>query len=378
MEYPTMRRLVTGLIVTMAIFNVTLAAIGPSFSVAAESRRVAITDPAEVDIDYTYQGEYVGMVYQASGRRGQVGLQIIARGDGRFDATWYQGGLPGAGWNQTDRISFNGGLNDGLLTLMGEGQMILVDGRTASVQDTGGTVRGELAKLVRVSPTIGANPPPQAIVLFDGAQPEHLEGAKVTEDGLLEVGTTTKMPVQDFRLHLEFRLPYMPFSTGQARGNSGVYIQRRYEVQILDSFGLEGVFNECGALYRQQPPELNMCLPPLAWQTYDIWFRAARFDDEGNKTAKARITVLHNGVPIHNNWEIAAKTGAGLPEGPEPMPILLQNHSDPVHFRNVWIVLGEPVVAKQYGATGPRRCVSRERHTCPVLERIINRWRRCR
>ena len=374
-----MRHFVTGVIVPAVIFSGCLSAAWSPPSIAAESKRIAITDPAKVDTDFTYQGEYLGTVYQAAGRRGQVGLQVIARGDGRFDATWYPGGLPGAGWNQTDRISFSGALHDGILTLMAEGLMILVDGRTASVQDTGGTVRGELTRLVRVSPTIGASPPAQAIVLFDGSQPEHLEGAKVTDDGLLEVGTTTKMPVQDFRLHLEFRLPYMPFSTGQGRGNSGVYIQRRYEVQILDSFGLEGLFNECGSLYRQQPPELNMCLPPLAWQTYDIWFRAARFDDEGNKTANARITVLHNGVPIHSNWEIAAKTGAGLPEGPEPMPILLQNHSDPVHFRNVWIVLGEPAVVKEYAAgAAPSRCVRRPRHTCPVLQRIINRWRACR
>jgi hypothetical protein len=141
---------------------------------------------------------------------------------------------------------------------------------------------------------------------------------------------------------------------------------------------LEGVFNECGALYRQQPPDLNMCLPPLAWQTYDIWFRAARFDDEGAKTANARITVLHNGVPIHSNREIIAKTGAGLPESPEPMPILLQNHSDPVHFRNVWIVLGEPPTAKEYVATTARRRAARCRHTCPILERLIERFRRCR
>jgi hypothetical protein len=305
-------------------------------------------------------------------------LQVIARGNGRFDATWYPGGLPGAGWNEAERVSLSGILNDEVLTLMGGGKMVLIDGRTAIVQDTGGSVQGELSKLLRVSPTMGVSAPADAIVLFDGTQPEYMENARVTEDGLLEVGTITKIPVLDFRLHLEFRLPYMPFSTGQGRGNSGVYIQRRYEVQILDSFGLEGLFNECGSLYRQQAPDLNMCLPPLAWQTYDIWFRAARFDDEGNKTANARITVLHNGVPIHSNREIIAKTGAGLPEGPEPMPILLQNHSDPVHFRNVWIVLGEPMVSKEHVASAPGHCGRRTRHTCPVIERMISRLRRCR
>ena len=131
----------------------------------------------------------------------------------------------------------------------------------------------------------------------------------------------------------------MPTARGQARGNSGVYIQRRYEVQILDSFGLEGVFNECGALYRQTPPDLNMCLPPLAWQTYDIWFTPPRFAADGKtKLANARITVLHNGVPVHWHREITAKTGGGQQEGPEPLPIQLQDHGNPVMFRNIWIV----------------------------------------
>jgi hypothetical protein len=267
-------------------------------------------------------------------------------------------------------------LDEGVLTLMGDGRMILVDRSTATVQDTGGTLQGELTKVVRESPTMGVSPTPGAIVLFDGSPPEHLENAKVTEDGLLEVGSITKMPVHDFRLHLEFRLPYMPMSTGQGRGNSGVYIQRRYEVQILDSFGLEGLFNECGALYRQQAPDVNMCLPPLAWQTYDIWFRAARFDGEGNKIANARITVLHNGVPIHRNREIPAKTGAGLVEGPEPMPILLQNHRDPVHFRNIWIVLSEPTVPTPH-IVKIRRAPG-GRHVCALVHRLVSRVRRCR
>jgi hypothetical protein len=369
-----MMRPAPGMILPLVMILSGFWTILPDFCAAAESKRIAITDPAEVDIDFTYQGEYLGTAFLSSGMRTQVGLQVIARGNGRFDASWYPGGLPGAGWNRTDRGSLSGVLDDGILTLMGDGRMILVDGKTASVQDTGGTVKGELSKVVRNSPTMGASPPPGAMILFDGSPPEHLENARVTEDGLLEVGTTTKMPVEDFRLHLEFRLPYMPFSTGQGRANSGVYIQRRYEVQILDSFGLEALFDGCGSLYRQREPDVNMCLPPLAWQTYDIWFRAARFDDAGDKIANARITVLHNGVPIHSNREITAKTGAGLVEGPELLPILLQNHRDPVHFRNLWIVLGEPPVAPEYVAT--RRCGPRVRRVCALIQRIVSRTRR--
>jgi hypothetical protein len=208
----------------------------------------------------------------------------------------------------------------------------------------------------------------------------------------MEVGAITKRKFTDFRLHLEFRTPYMPAARGQGRGNSGVYIQQRYEVQILDSFGLVGEFNECGSLYRQTPPDLNMCLPPLAWQTYDIVFTAARFDPETKaKTAPARITVFHNGVAVHDDRAIASKTGAGQPEAPTPNPILFQNHSDPVRFRNVWFVErvdGEqtPTLAELIAASEPPVEEAGDFMVCgcrhcgrQVFGRIAWRWRRgCR
>ncbi len=140
-------------------------------------------------------------------------------------------------------------------------------------------------------------------------------------------------------MHLEFKLPYMPAARGQARGNSGCYLQGRYEVQILDSFGLEGKNNECGGIYEIKDPDVNMCLPPLAWQTYDIDYTAARYDASGGKTANARITVSHNGVVIHDNVELPRATRAApVKEGPEPGPIYLQDHGNPVRFRNIWVV----------------------------------------
>lgn len=339
---------------------------------AAGDARRAITDPAEAGADFTFQGEYGGSIRDHRYGRRYIGLQVIARGEGRFDAVRFEGGLPGSGGDPDRRTLFAGSLEDDVLHLQGDELSILVDGQKASVYDASGVPAGELYKTLRVSPTLGASPSASAIVLFDGQPSENLRAAKLTADGLLEVGATTAMPVQDFRLHMEFRLPFMPEATGQGRANSGVYIQRRYEVQILDSFGLEGAFNECGALYRQQPPDLNACLPPLTWQTYDIWFRAARFDDEGNKIANARITVLLNGVPVHRDREIVAKTGAGTAESDEPLPILFQDHGNPVHFRNMWIVLGEPtryaVVAE--GGVCRHRCF-------PVLRRVISRLR-CR
>ena len=323
--------------------SLVLTCVGSVSHVSAappNARKFAITDIAKVDEDFAYQGEYVGRLYEPRYGHVYVGLQVIARGDGNFDAVLYEGGLPGAGWNMDKKTELSGALSEGTLKLEGDGRSVITDGVSATVYDGSGSRLGYIQEIHRVSPTVGMSPPRGAVVVLDGESTENLQDASVTEDGLLEVGVTTAMPVHDFRLHLEFRLPYMPYATGQSRGNSGVYIQRRYEVQILDSFGLEGVHNECGGLYRQQPPDVNMCLPPLTWQTYDIWFTATKWDDEGNKIANARLTVRHNGVPIHNDRELTNKTGAGKPEGPDPLPILLQNHGNPVHFRNYWIVLG--------------------------------------
>jgi hypothetical protein len=270
-----------------------------------------------------------------------VGLQVVALGGGKFDAVCYRGGLPGAGWDRNVKLKYAGQVEGGQVRLTGQGGGFSVNGRTAVVFDAAGRELGRLAKIDRRSPTMGLAPPANAVVLFDGRSTDKLQGAKLTPDGLLLAGVLTKMPVEAFRLHLEFRTPFMPAARGQARGNSGVYIQQRYEVQILDSFGLEGANNECGGLYTQTKPDINMCLPPLTWQTYDIWFTPPVFGPDGKKTANARITVLHNGVPVHWHREITAKTGGGKVEGPEPFPINLQDHGNPVVYRNFWLVPGE-------------------------------------
>lgn len=303
-------------------------------------KKLAATSLAEVDADYAFQGEYLGQVIAVDGTPVVFGLQVVALGDGQFSARGYQDGLPGNGWDRETVITWSGTREGPLLTFDGPRGRILVEGGAAMIIDAYGKAVGQVEKIRRVSATLGATPPAGAMVLFDGSNTDAFEDGKITDEGLLDVGALTRMAVEDFRLHLEFRLPYMPYARDQGRSNSGVYIQRRYEVQILDSFGLEPVFNGCAALYRQQPPDLNMSFPPLAWQTYDIYFTAARWDDEGNKISDARITVYHNGIAVHNDRIVPTKTGAGKKEGPEPLPILFQNHGNPVRFRNIWLVTG--------------------------------------
>jgi hypothetical protein len=310
----------------------------------------AMTDVAEAGPDYFLQGEYAGWLFVPTRGYEYTGLQVVALGDGKFEAMEYRGGLPGNGWDRTTRSQLKGQVENGTVVLTGPAERLLVGGGVARSVDPQGRELGRLIKVERTSPTMGLTPPANAVVLFNGTSTDEFEpGAKVTPEGNLLAGVMTKMPVQAFHMHLEFRTPYMPTATGQARGNSGVYIQRRYEVQILDSFGLEGVFNECGALYRQTPPDLNMALPPLTWQTYDIWFTPPQFAADGKtKTANARITVLQNGVPIHWHREITAKTGGGQQESTQPLPIQLQDHGNPVVYRNIWIVPGEGDYAAGY------------------------------
>jgi hypothetical protein len=222
---------------------------------------------------------------------------------------------------------------------------------TATVKDETMTLMTDdgksfvLKKTERASETMGKKPPEGAVVLFDGTKEsmEHWSGGRFDEQsGWLNTDgkdILTKEKFNNYTMHLEFLLPFRPAARGQGRGNSGFYQVDHYEVQVLDSFGLDGVNNECGGVYTKADPKVNMCLAPLQWQTYDLEFTNAVRDDQGNKVEHARITLRHNGVVIHDDVEITGPTGGHRsdPEG-TPGPIKLQGHGNPLQYRNIWIV----------------------------------------
>lgn len=273
---------------------------------------------AQADPDFNLQGEYQSQTDAAS----QRGVQVVALGDGKFRVVVFKGGLPGASWD-------------------GQPPQVLAEEETSAVTDLLTSL--EVSKVVRSSPTLNAAPPEGAIVLFDGTketfEKEWKPGARMTAEGLLEQGATSVQTFQDFSAHIEFMTPFLPKARGQGRGNSGIYYQGRYETQVLDSFGLEGKENETGAIYSVRAPDANYCFPPLTWQTYDVEFTAARFDAAGTKTSNAVLTVRLNGHLVQRDIEIPHVTRAApVPESAEPGPLFLQDHSNSVRFRNIWIV----------------------------------------
>jgi hypothetical protein len=185
---------------------------------------------------------------------------------------------------------------------------------------------------------LGAKPPKHAILLTGNDNTNAWQNLtwRLSDDGILRVGKgniLAKDKLTNFRLHIEFRTPYMPIEQGQARGNSGVYLQGKYEVQVLDSFGIYPLQdNDCGGVYKVKAPAGNATLPPMQWQTFDVTYV------DGSGARPPRITVDHNGVRVIDRAEVPAAlfaqgTGGGNPESGF---LMLQDHGNPVEFRNIW------------------------------------------
>lgn len=306
--------------------------------------------------DFELQGEYITT---ENGR----GYQVIADGNGKFRVVGYPGGLPGKTWDRSmARFFGTGEFKDGKLIVVGQKMNIPKRAETnedpniifneeqkarpmAFTWENGkcfflNKKNMEAVKVERKSPTLGQKAPEGAEVIFDGSNlDKFLPGAKMNEETKTLWSEACAKPFQKdkiYLLHLEFMTSFMPLSKGQARANSGVYIDECYECQVLDSFGLEGENNECGGFYQSNKPAVNMCFSPLTWQTYDIEFIPAKFK-EGKKVANARVTVLHNGVMIHDDLELKSQTPGRKKEADEARGLYLQGHGNKVQYRNIWI-----------------------------------------
>ncbi len=188
--------------------------------------------------------------------------------------------------------------------------------------------------------------PADAIVLFDGTNLDQWDGVEnwTFEDGAGTVGSNiaSKQGFGDCQLHLEFATPSVVEGDGQGRGNSGVYLMGRYEVQILDSYDNTTYFDgQCGAMYKQRPPMVNVSRPPGEWQSYDIIFTAPQFHAEGQLKSPAYVTVLQNGVLVQNHYQLLGPTDYISPPRYTPHsrrePLKIQYHNNPTRIRNVWI-----------------------------------------
>lgn len=346
-----------------------IALAGASVQAAPRKGAPVYATPEEArqaGADFELMGEYEGTV--AGDAKRKLGVQVIALGRDTFQAVFLPGGLPGAGWDGEHKILLDGTLKDGAVelapleghrkylagppnqfcatkTFPPKGQApwkaTLVAGKITGKTDKGETI--EAKKVHRTSPTLGAKPPAGATVLlaFEPGKAPDMSAWTNTKWKPLPTGcmmvtrkSGTNATKQRFegpwKLHIEFRSPFQPTARGQGRGNSGVFPPGGREIQVLESFGLAGEPNECGGIYKSHRPAVNMCLPPLSWQTYDVEYHPAT--KAGGKSSPAWYKVIHNGVVIHEK----------VPLGPTRTgPLNMQDHGNPVSYRNIWFVLGK-------------------------------------
>jgi len=356
-------------VVVLLVLSVVLASCaGPADRVAEgfvqelhDAAEQRVRDMAEAIAVDPNMGDWQGTWRLDDGSdSGPVVAQVIALGQGKYRAKFleeFNEPVPAPAIAKLE-----GQLEEGKVRFSGPGKSGDFEFTLQAVlegQKFAGTFQGQdfagsfvMEKVIRLSPTLGAKPPAGAVVLFNGKnfnewkysgnKPGPVKWKLVDKAMEVVPGTgsvISKKEFADIKLHLEFRTPFMPEARGQGRGNSGVYLQGRFEVQVLDSYGLEGRDNECGGIYRVAQPLVNMCAPPMQWQTYDITFDPVRFDSTGKKVNDAQMTVLHNGVKIHNSVKVSKATTAA-PGGKitQRGGVYLQDHGNPVQYRNIWVV----------------------------------------
>ena len=301
---------------------------------------------AAAPTDEAVQGLYEGTCKSAAGEQ-KAEARLVACGKGTYKlflrlqvTAKTVGKIDLDGKAEGDGLAFTGkaGTAEWIATWAADGTVKGAGGKDAKL---------ELKRVVRESPTLGAKPPAGAIILlgeknYDGVVKKPGKDGKeqdwvpVDGGGVLvpKGGMATKQPITgSFRMHVEFKNPLMPDARGQGRGNSGVILPSGDEIQVLDSFGMTTYTGGgCGGLYKYKDPDLFdefslASLPPGQWQTYDIEYRVLK--QGGKLTGKPRVTVLHNGLKIHDNAELSKDAKAGA--------INFQDHGNAVHYRNIWV-----------------------------------------
>ena len=299
-----------------------------------------IRPTAAKDPDFKIQGEYVGEGSVAGDADVKVGAQVIALGNGQFTVVVTKGGLPGDGWKRGDRDSRSGRQTPTARPRSALRRRI-VSGQDRRRSDDDCRQRRQDEVGIEADRAPQSDRRRQAGRGRGGPLRRH-DGrttfpGTLLPDGNLLSEETSKQGFGDYTLHVEFRLSYMPEARGQARSNSGVYLHDCYEIQVLDSFGLEGEDDECGGLYGLRQPDVNMCFPPLTWQTYDVEFTAPKYQgrEEGGQRAGRRCGTT--AWWFNRTFELPHATPGRQGEGPAPRPLYLQGHGNKVEYRNIWV-----------------------------------------
>ncbi len=301
-------------------------------------------EPEQAGPEFRIQGEYAGSVGAVP-----IGIQVRAPGPGQFKALVMKGGFPGDGWDGSAGLEVNGTLTGGNGVFSGGGYSFTIPGPGTALSGSGPTGAVNLTKVMRGSRSMGLPAPQGAEVIFNGTGIENFRlGAQFDANRkLLYTGATTKSNFKSVRLHIEFRNCWKISGLGQLRSNSGVLFKDRWEIQILDSYGFATPSSDdCGGMYGQFPPSVNMCLPPLSWQTLDIDFKDVEVNPDFSIKNQAMVTVFHNGVLIHNKKAYTGITIAGANLIVAADGIRLQDYGsrtqNPVFYRNIWAVVNPP------------------------------------